>query len=75
MKVASFNIQKFGKNKVSDPDVLNILVKVRRAFVDKYAHPCRKPVLAKPCFEEYEICILSPNSLILHPEKLLLKKV
>uniref|UniRef100_A0A8P4GJK4 Endonuclease/exonuclease/phosphatase domain-containing protein n=1 Tax=Dicentrarchus labrax TaxID=13489 RepID=A0A8P4GJK4_DICLA len=28
MKIASFNIQKFGKNKVSDPDVLNILVKV-----------------------------------------------
>ncbi|KAM7421939.1 hypothetical protein PAMA_010153 [Pampus argenteus] len=28
MKVASFNIQKFGKNKVSDPDVLNILVKI-----------------------------------------------
>ncbi|XP_035486064.1 deoxyribonuclease 1 like 4, tandem duplicate 1 [Scophthalmus maximus] len=28
MKVASFNIQKFGKNKVSDPDVLNILVMI-----------------------------------------------
>ncbi|XP_068450693.1 deoxyribonuclease 1 like 4, tandem duplicate 1 [Clinocottus analis] len=28
MKISSFNIQKFGKNKVSDPDVLNILVKV-----------------------------------------------
>ncbi|XP_035518727.1 deoxyribonuclease-1-like [Morone saxatilis] len=28
MKIASFNIQKFGKNKVSDPDILNILVKV-----------------------------------------------
>ncbi|XP_068578296.1 deoxyribonuclease 1 like 4, tandem duplicate 1 [Cebidichthys violaceus] len=28
MKIASFNIQKFGKNKVSDPDVLNILVKI-----------------------------------------------
>ncbi|XP_054473378.1 deoxyribonuclease 1 like 4, tandem duplicate 1 [Anoplopoma fimbria] len=28
MKIASFNIQKFGKNKVSDPDVLSILVKV-----------------------------------------------
>ncbi|KAG8007955.1 Deoxyribonuclease-1-like 1, partial [Nibea albiflora] len=28
MKVASFNIQKFGKNKVSDPDVLNILTKI-----------------------------------------------
>ncbi|KAF7644558.1 hypothetical protein LDENG_00219870 [Lucifuga dentata] len=28
MKVASFNIQKFGKNKVSDPEVLNILVKI-----------------------------------------------
>ncbi|XP_056292539.1 deoxyribonuclease gamma-like [Pseudoliparis swirei] len=28
MKVASFNIQKFGKNKVSDPDVLNILVQI-----------------------------------------------
>ncbi|KAE8298869.1 Deoxyribonuclease gamma [Larimichthys crocea] len=28
MKVASFNIQKFGKNKVSDPDILNILAKI-----------------------------------------------
>ncbi|XP_034442426.1 deoxyribonuclease 1 like 4, tandem duplicate 1 [Hippoglossus hippoglossus] len=28
MKVASFNIQKFGKNKVSDPDVLKILTKI-----------------------------------------------
>uniref|UniRef100_A0A8C2WM23 Deoxyribonuclease n=1 Tax=Cyclopterus lumpus TaxID=8103 RepID=A0A8C2WM23_CYCLU len=28
MKIASFNIQKFGKNKVSDLDVLNILVQV-----------------------------------------------
>ncbi|XP_040015576.1 deoxyribonuclease 1 like 4, tandem duplicate 1 isoform X1 [Xiphias gladius] len=28
MKVASFNIQKFGKNKVSDPDVLAILTKI-----------------------------------------------
>ncbi|XP_070815863.1 deoxyribonuclease 1 like 4, tandem duplicate 1 [Chaetodon trifascialis] len=28
MKIASFNIQKFGKSKVSDPDVLNILVKI-----------------------------------------------
>lgn len=28
MKIASFNIQKFGKNKVSDPDVLNTLVKI-----------------------------------------------
>uniref|UniRef100_UPI0037E71F11 deoxyribonuclease 1 like 4, tandem duplicate 1 n=1 Tax=Semicossyphus pulcher TaxID=241346 RepID=UPI0037E71F11 len=28
MKIAAFNIQKFGKNKVSDPVVLNILVKI-----------------------------------------------
>ncbi|XP_008297996.1 deoxyribonuclease 1 like 4, tandem duplicate 1 isoform X2 [Stegastes partitus] len=28
MKVGSFNIQKFGRNKVSDPDVLNILIKI-----------------------------------------------
>ncbi|XP_058486479.1 deoxyribonuclease 1 like 4, tandem duplicate 1 isoform X1 [Solea solea] len=28
MKVASFNIQKFGRSKVSDPDVLNILTKI-----------------------------------------------
>ncbi|XP_042262610.1 deoxyribonuclease 1 like 4, tandem duplicate 1 [Thunnus maccoyii] len=28
MKVAAFNIQKFGKNKVSDPAVLDILVKI-----------------------------------------------
>lgn len=28
MKVASFNIQKFGKNKLSDPEILNILIKV-----------------------------------------------
>ncbi|XP_042351847.1 deoxyribonuclease 1 like 4, tandem duplicate 1 [Plectropomus leopardus] len=28
MKIAAFNIQKFGVNKVSDPDVLNILVKI-----------------------------------------------
>ncbi|XP_053725057.1 deoxyribonuclease 1 like 4, tandem duplicate 1 [Synchiropus splendidus] len=28
MKVASFNIQRFGKYKVSDPDVLNILTKI-----------------------------------------------
>ncbi|XP_029908186.1 deoxyribonuclease 1 like 4, tandem duplicate 1 [Myripristis murdjan] len=32
MKVASFNIQKFGKNKVSDPDTLNILVKIIRRY-------------------------------------------
>lgn len=28
MKIAAFNVQKFGKNKLSDPEVLNILVKV-----------------------------------------------
>ena len=28
MKVAAFNIQKFGKSKVSDPEVLSTLVKV-----------------------------------------------
>ncbi|KAM9860080.1 deoxyribonuclease 1 like 4, tandem duplicate 1 [Aulostomus maculatus] len=28
MKVASFNIQKFGKNKVSDPEVVRILTKI-----------------------------------------------
>ncbi|XP_037621647.1 deoxyribonuclease 1 like 4, tandem duplicate 1 [Sebastes umbrosus] len=28
MKIAAFNIQKFGKNKVSDPDVLNVLIRV-----------------------------------------------
>ncbi|XP_019952256.2 deoxyribonuclease 1 like 4, tandem duplicate 1 [Paralichthys olivaceus] len=28
MKVASFNIQKFGKNKVSDPDILQILTRI-----------------------------------------------
>ncbi|KAL0977941.1 hypothetical protein UPYG_G00163580 [Umbra pygmaea] len=28
MKVASFNIQKFGKNKLSDPKVLATLVKI-----------------------------------------------
>uniref|UniRef100_A0A8C5E140 Deoxyribonuclease n=1 Tax=Gouania willdenowi TaxID=441366 RepID=A0A8C5E140_GOUWI len=28
MKVASFNIQKFGRNKVSDPEVLDILIKI-----------------------------------------------
>ncbi|XP_072237622.1 deoxyribonuclease 1 like 4, tandem duplicate 1 [Leuresthes tenuis] len=28
MKIAAFNIQKFGRSKVSDPDVLNILVKI-----------------------------------------------
>ncbi|XP_071350178.1 deoxyribonuclease-1-like [Trachinotus anak] len=28
MRVASFNIQKFGKNKVADPDILNILTKI-----------------------------------------------
>ncbi|CAG5977657.1 unnamed protein product [Menidia menidia] len=28
MKIAAFNVQKFGKNKVSDPDVLKILVKI-----------------------------------------------
>ncbi|XP_022597934.1 deoxyribonuclease-1-like isoform X1 [Seriola dumerili] len=28
MKIASFNIQKFGKNKVSDPDILKILTKI-----------------------------------------------
>uniref|UniRef100_A0A3Q3X7S2 Deoxyribonuclease n=1 Tax=Mola mola TaxID=94237 RepID=A0A3Q3X7S2_MOLML len=28
MKIASFNIQRFGKNKVSDPDILSILVKI-----------------------------------------------
>ncbi|XP_045884394.1 deoxyribonuclease 1 like 4, tandem duplicate 1 [Micropterus dolomieu] len=28
MKIASFNVQKFGKNKVSDPDVLSVLTKI-----------------------------------------------
>ncbi|KAK1901061.1 Deoxyribonuclease gamma [Dissostichus eleginoides] len=28
MKIAAFNIQKFGRNKVSDPDVLKILIKI-----------------------------------------------
>ncbi|KAL6112346.1 uncharacterized protein ACO6RY_09124 [Pungitius sinensis] len=28
MKIASFNIQKFGKSKVSDPEVLKILIKI-----------------------------------------------
>lgn len=28
MKVAAFNVQKFGENKLSDPEVLKILVKV-----------------------------------------------
>ncbi|XP_068604774.1 deoxyribonuclease 1 like 4, tandem duplicate 1 isoform X2 [Brachionichthys hirsutus] len=28
MKIASFNIQKFGRNKVSDPGILNILIKI-----------------------------------------------
>lgn len=28
MKIAAFNIQKFGRNKVSDPNVLNILVQI-----------------------------------------------
>lgn len=37
MKIASFNIQKFGKNKVSDPDVLNILVKV--THTSAHLHP------------------------------------
>lgn len=31
MKVAAFNIQKFGKSKVAAPDVLEILVKVTQA--------------------------------------------
>uniref|UniRef100_A0A7N8X7F9 Deoxyribonuclease n=2 Tax=Mastacembelus armatus TaxID=205130 RepID=A0A7N8X7F9_9TELE len=28
MKIASFNVQRFGKNKVSDPEILNILTKI-----------------------------------------------
>ncbi|MEQ2259111.1 hypothetical protein XENORESO_006975, partial [Xenotaenia resolanae] len=28
MKIAAFNIQKFGRRKVSDPEVLNVLVKI-----------------------------------------------
>nr|XP_020469281.1 deoxyribonuclease gamma-like [Monopterus albus] len=28
MKVASFNVQRFGKNKVSDPEILKVLVKI-----------------------------------------------
>lgn len=28
MKIASFNIQRFGKNKVADPKILNVLIKV-----------------------------------------------
>ncbi|KAL2091005.1 hypothetical protein ACEWY4_013268 [Coilia grayii] len=28
MKVASFNIQKFGRSKISDPDVLNVLIRI-----------------------------------------------
>lgn len=35
MKIAAFNIQRFGKNKLSDPDVLQTLVKVtpQRTFL------------------------------------------
>ena len=32
MKIASFNIQKFGLSKTSDPTVLSILVKVKYMF-------------------------------------------
>ncbi|XP_019735072.1 deoxyribonuclease 1 like 4, tandem duplicate 1 isoform X2 [Hippocampus comes] len=32
MKIASFNIQKFGRNKVSDPEVLQILVQIIRRY-------------------------------------------
>ena len=40
MKIAAFNIQKFGRNKVSDPDVLNILTKVTNTHqhTHTYAH-------------------------------------
>ncbi|XP_036389569.1 deoxyribonuclease-1-like isoform X2 [Megalops cyprinoides] len=31
MKIASFNIQRFGQTKMSDPNILSILVKVKRA--------------------------------------------
>lgn len=33
MKIAAFNIQKFGRSKVSDPEVLKILIKVTRTSV------------------------------------------
>ena len=33
MKIASFNVQRFGVAKVSDPDVLSTLVKVKRVFI------------------------------------------
>nr|XP_061814241.1 deoxyribonuclease 1 like 4, tandem duplicate 1 [Nerophis lumbriciformis] len=32
MKIAAFNIQKFGRNKVSDPDVVRILVKIIQRY-------------------------------------------
>ncbi|KAF3690289.1 Deoxyribonuclease gamma [Channa argus] len=32
MKIASFNIQRFGKNKVSDPEILNILIKIASRY-------------------------------------------
>ncbi|XP_034021256.1 deoxyribonuclease-1-like [Thalassophryne amazonica] len=32
MKIASFNIQKFGKNKVADPEVLKILIKIASRY-------------------------------------------
>ncbi|XP_054640486.1 deoxyribonuclease 1 like 4, tandem duplicate 1 [Dunckerocampus dactyliophorus] len=32
MKIASFNIQKFGRNKVSDPEILQILVQIIRRY-------------------------------------------
>lgn len=34
MKVAAFNIQKFGKSKVADPAVLEILVKVTNSLME-----------------------------------------
>lgn len=36
MKIASFNVQRFGLAKVSDPDVLSTLVKVKYAKHSKH---------------------------------------
>lgn len=50
MKIAAFNIQKFGKNKLSDPEVLNILLKVTHT----HTHGCKVSIMCLS--SELHIC-------------------
>lgn len=49
MKIAAFNIQKFGKTKMSDPEVLNILVKVTHTHTFPWTHNYLTAVAVQMC--------------------------